>query len=126
VDPNLKTFTVFEWTSTSQNITNPYNDLVFPSDPPMTRYLVKAPRPFGAQSQGTLKGDDLARFLKHLDDRIDHVVANETRLSLVIPAATGPATWANAQSGENQVVLGGLYRQLIEIKLAIGFPGRGR
>ncbi len=29
VDPNLKSFTVFGWTSTTRNITNPY-DLVFP------------------------------------------------------------------------------------------------
>jgi acylphosphatase len=29
VDPNLKSFTVFAWTSTTRNITNPY-DLVFP------------------------------------------------------------------------------------------------
>jgi acylphosphatase len=28
VDPNLRTFTVFSWTSTSRNISNPY-DLVF-------------------------------------------------------------------------------------------------
>jgi len=31
-DPNLKTLTVFAWTSTGRNITNPY-DLVFPLRP---------------------------------------------------------------------------------------------
>ena len=37
LDPNLKTFTVFAWTSTSRNITNPY-DLVFHLRPTATRY----------------------------------------------------------------------------------------
>ena len=49
VDPNLKSFTVFAWTSTTRNITNPY-DLVFPCDPPMTRSPVTTPRRFGTRS----------------------------------------------------------------------------
>jgi acylphosphatase len=68
VDPNLKTFTVFGWTSTTRNITNPY-DLVFPLRPGndlLSRKDAKAV--WNTLAQGALKGDDLAKFMKHLDD----------------------------------------------------------
>jgi acylphosphatase len=67
-DPNLKTFTVFGWTSTSRNITNPY-DLVFslrPANDQISRHAAKAVWDNIATS--TLRGDDLAKFVKHLDD----------------------------------------------------------
>jgi acylphosphatase len=67
-DPNLGTFTVFAWTSTSRNITNPY-DLVFslrPADDQISRHDAKAI--WNNIAKGTLKGDDLAKFLKHLDE----------------------------------------------------------
>jgi acylphosphatase len=68
VDPNLKTFTVFGWTSTSRNITNPY-DLAFalrPGNNQISRQDAKAV--WNTIAEGALKGDDLARFMKHLDD----------------------------------------------------------
>ena len=70
-DPDLKTFTVFAWTSTSRNITNPY-DLVFPLRPAnnvISRHEAKAV--WNEIAKNTLKGDDLAKFLKHLDDDDD-------------------------------------------------------
>ena len=68
VDPNLKTFTVFAWTSTSRNIANPY-DLVFPLRPAndqISRHDAKAI--WNQIAEGALKGDDLAKFMTHLDD----------------------------------------------------------
>jgi acylphosphatase len=70
-DPDLKTFTVFAWTSTSRNITNPY-DLVFPLRPAndqISRHDAKAI--WNNIVKSTVKGDDLAKFLKHLDDDED-------------------------------------------------------
>ena len=67
-DPDLKTFTVFAWTSTSRNIMNPY-DLVFtlrPANDQMSHKDAKAI--WNNIAKSTLKGDDLAKFLKHLDD----------------------------------------------------------
>jgi acylphosphatase len=68
VDPNLKSFTVFAWTSTTRNITNPY-DLVFPlrsANDEISRHDAKAV--WNKIAESTLKGDDLAKFMKHLDD----------------------------------------------------------
>jgi acylphosphatase len=68
VDLNLKTFTVFGWTSTTRNITNPY-DLVFhlrPTNDQISRHDAKAI--WNTIAEGALKGDDLAKFMKHLDD----------------------------------------------------------
>ncbi len=68
LNPNLKTFTVFAWTSTTRNITNPY-DLVFvlrPANDQISRHDAKAV--WNDIAKSTLKGDDLAKFLKHLDD----------------------------------------------------------
>jgi acylphosphatase len=68
VDPDLKTFTVFAWTSTSRNIANPY-DLVFPLRPADDQISRRAAKEiWNAIAEGALKGDDLARFMKHLDD----------------------------------------------------------
>jgi acylphosphatase len=68
VDPNLKSFTVFGGTSTTRNITNPY-DLVFPlrsANDQISRHDAKAV--WNKIAESTLKGDDLAKFMKHLDD----------------------------------------------------------
>jgi acylphosphatase len=67
LDPNLKTFTVFGWTSTTRNITNPY-DLVFhlrPANDQISAHDAKAV--WNTIAEGALKGDDLAKFMKHLD-----------------------------------------------------------
>jgi acylphosphatase len=64
-DPNLKTFTVLSWTSTSRNITNPY-DLIFhlrPANDEISKRRALAV--WNTIAQGTLKDDDLAKFLKH-------------------------------------------------------------
>ena len=67
LDPNLKTFTVFQWTSTSRNITNPY-DLVFQLRPVNDTISKKeAAAAWNTIAESTLKGDDLAKFMKHLD-----------------------------------------------------------
>jgi acylphosphatase len=66
-DPNLKTFTVFGWTSASRNISNPY-DLVFelrPADSETSEG--EANKIWNAIAENTLKGEDLAKFMKHLE-----------------------------------------------------------
>jgi acylphosphatase len=66
-DPNMKTFTVYGWTSTSRDIVNPY-DLVFslrPGNDQISRRDAGAV--WNTIAKSTLKGDDLAKFLKHLD-----------------------------------------------------------
>ena len=66
LDPNLNTFTVFGWTSTSRAITNPY-DLVFhlrPTDEPISKKEAEAA--WNAIAESTLKGDDLTKFKNHL------------------------------------------------------------
>ena len=66
LDPNLKTFTVFGWMSTSRNITNPY-DLVFRLRPTNDQYPKKeAESVWNTIAESTLKGDDLAKFKNHL------------------------------------------------------------
>jgi acylphosphatase len=67
LDPDLKTFTVFQWTSTTRNITNPY-DLVFqlrPADDEISSKQAKAV--WNTIAEGTLKGDDLTKFKAHLE-----------------------------------------------------------
>jgi acylphosphatase len=67
LDPSLKTFTVFAWTSTTRNITTPY-DLVFqlrPADDEISKKEASAA--WSTIAESTLKGDDLAKFMKHLD-----------------------------------------------------------
>jgi|GEM_PF-1572323 len=67
LDPNLKTFTVFGWTSTSRNITNPY-DLIFhlrPTDDEVSKKEAEAV--WNAIAESTLKGDDLEKFKKRLE-----------------------------------------------------------
>jgi acylphosphatase len=67
LDSGLKTFTVFRWTSKSRGITNPY-DLVFQLRPAGDEISPKqAKAVWNAIAEGTLKGDDLAKFMKHLD-----------------------------------------------------------
>jgi hypothetical protein len=67
-DPDLETFTVFAWTSTSRNITNPY-DLVFSLRPANDQISHKdAKAIWNNIAKSTLKDDDLAKFLRHLDD----------------------------------------------------------
>jgi acylphosphatase len=66
-DPNLKTFTVFAWTSTTRDITDPY-DLVFrlrSTDDEISPKQAKAV--WNTIAEGVLKGDDLTKFMKHLD-----------------------------------------------------------
>jgi acylphosphatase len=67
LDPSLKTFTVFQWTSTTRNITTPY-DLVFrlrATDDEISPKQAKGV--WNAIAESTLKGDDLAKFMRHLD-----------------------------------------------------------
>ena len=67
LDSSLKTFTVYGWTSTSRNITNPY-DLIFHLRPANDEISKKqASAAWNAIAESTLKGDDLAKFMKHLD-----------------------------------------------------------
>ena len=66
LDPNLNTFTVFGWTSTSRSITNPY-DLVFrlrPTDEQIPKKDAQAV--WNSIAESTLKGDDLTKFKNHL------------------------------------------------------------
>ena len=68
VDSTLKTFTVVRWTSTSRNITNPY-DLVFqlrPANDEITKKQASAV--WNAIAESTLKGGDLDKFKTHLED----------------------------------------------------------
>jgi acylphosphatase len=61
-DPLLTTFTIFGWTSTSRNITNPY-DLVFhlrPEDGKLSPTEVKSV--WHGILQSTLQGDDLKKL----------------------------------------------------------------
>jgi len=70
-NPDLKTFTIFGWTSVSRNITTPY-DLVFTlrsSDDEIPHKSAK--EVWNAIALATLKGNDLAKFQKHLDDKDD-------------------------------------------------------
>jgi acylphosphatase len=67
-ESNLKTFTIFGWTSTSRNISNPYN-LVFNLRPANSEISPKdADAIWNSIAESTLKGDDLVKFMKHLED----------------------------------------------------------
>jgi acylphosphatase len=67
-DPGLKTFTIYSWTSTSRNISNPY-DLVFNLRPNDNEISGKeAAAVWDSIAESTLKGEDLAKFMKHLED----------------------------------------------------------
>jgi acylphosphatase len=66
LDPDLNTFTVFGWTSTTRNITNPY-DLVFHLRPTGEQISKKeAEAAWNTIAESTLKGDDLTKFKNHL------------------------------------------------------------
>jgi acylphosphatase len=70
-DPNLKTFTVIDWTSTSRDIINPYS-LVFTlrsANDEISSHKAKAI--WNNIAESTLKGDDLTKFEKHLDEDED-------------------------------------------------------
>jgi acylphosphatase len=63
VDPKLKTFTVFGWTSTSRNITTPY-DLKFTTRKDNKEVDEKeAKKAYHQILKTTLKGDDLKKVL---------------------------------------------------------------
>ena len=67
-EPDLNTFTVFGWTSTIRSIANAY-DLVFSlraGNEQITHHEAKAV--WNGIVESTLKGDDLAKFMKHLDE----------------------------------------------------------
>jgi acylphosphatase len=67
LDSNLKTFTVFSWTSTIRNILNPY-DLVFHLRPTNNDISLKeAEAVWNTIAESTLKGEDLAKFMTHLE-----------------------------------------------------------
>jgi acylphosphatase len=67
-DPNLKTFTIVNWTSTSRNISNPY-DLVFNLRLADSEISLKdANAVWNAIAESTLKGEDVAKFMKHFGD----------------------------------------------------------
>jgi acylphosphatase len=68
LDPNLRTFTILGWTSQSRSISNPY-DLVFslrPADDEISAKEAKAA--WDTIAESTLKGEDRAKFLRHLED----------------------------------------------------------
>ena len=68
LDSTLKTFTVYGWTSTSRNITNPY-DLVFQLRPANDEIAKKeAAAVWNTIVESTLKADDLTKFKTHLGD----------------------------------------------------------
>jgi acylphosphatase len=68
LDPTLKTFTVYAWTSQTRNITNPY-DLVFQMRPANDEISAKeAKAVWNAIAEATLKGDDLMKFKQHLEE----------------------------------------------------------
>jgi acylphosphatase len=68
LDPSLKTFTVYGWTSQTRNITNPY-DLVFVLRPANDEISAKeAKAVWNSIAEATLKGDDLAKFKQHLEE----------------------------------------------------------
>jgi hypothetical protein len=57
---------VYGWTSTSRNITNPY-DLVFQLRPASDEIAAKKTEAiWNTIAESTLKGDDLAKLIKHL------------------------------------------------------------
>ncbi len=67
-DPNLKTFRVCNWTSTTRNIMTSYN-LVFPLRPNENQISPnEAKVVWNNIVENTLKGDDLTKFKQHLND----------------------------------------------------------
>ena len=68
VDPNLKTFTIFNWVSTSRNIMTPYNLVFTLRDPDSEISAKQAEAVWNGIAESTLKGDDLAKFKQHLND----------------------------------------------------------
>jgi acylphosphatase len=60
VDPSLNAFTIFAWTSTTRNITNPYTLVFLPDDGKVAPENVKTV--WHGILQSTLKGDDLKKL----------------------------------------------------------------
>ena len=68
LNPSLKTFTVFGWTSQSRDISTPY-DFVFTLRDPDTEISKKGAKAvWNSIAEKTLKGDDLAKFMRHLEE----------------------------------------------------------
>lgn len=68
VDPSLKSFTVYGWTSTTRDITTPY-DLVFSLRPDDSQVSAEAAKTiWDGIAENTLKGGDLTKFKQHLGD----------------------------------------------------------
>jgi acylphosphatase len=68
VDPSLRTFTIFSWTSASRNISNPY-DLVFNLRSANNEISgAEAEALWNTIAERALKGEDLAKFMKHLKE----------------------------------------------------------
>jgi acylphosphatase len=68
LNSNLNTFTVFGWTSKSRNISNPY-DLVFNLRAANNEISGKeAKAVWDTIAESALKGEDLAKFMKHLEE----------------------------------------------------------
>jgi acylphosphatase len=66
LDRNLKTFTIIGWTSQSRNISNSY-DLVFNLRPADDEISAKeATAVWDVIAEGALRGEDRAKFMKHL------------------------------------------------------------
>lgn len=85
LDPDLKTFTVFNWTSTTRNITTPYN-LVFPlrpNDNQISPHEAKAI--WNNIAENTLKGDDLAKFKQHLNDDSERIASASPEHEMSVP-----------------------------------------
>jgi acylphosphatase len=59
-DPSLNAFTIFAWTSTTRNITNPYTLVFLPDDGKVAPENVKTV--WHGILQSTLKGDDLKKL----------------------------------------------------------------
>ncbi len=68
VDPSLKSFTIYGWTSTARDIATPY-DLVFPLRPDDSQISAQeAKEIWDGIAEKTLKGADLVKFKQHLGD----------------------------------------------------------
>ena len=68
VDPNLKSFTVFSWTSTGRTISNP-SIWFLTSGRPITGYLGKRPKGFGTPSRrARSRAKTSPSSMKHLEE----------------------------------------------------------
>jgi hypothetical protein len=101
VDPNLKTFTIFNWTSTTRNIMTPYN-LVFPLRPNDNQISPnEAKAVWNNIAENTLKGDDLTKFKQHLNDDSELVASASPEYEMSIPK-----TWTTLTTSALLVLIG--------------------